>query len=122
MATNERYNGFANFETWAIALWLDNDEATYKHWQYRAAGARRLADKQTAVEMIANALKTSHDSDVDNLDLPPCWISDLLAHAFNRVDWLEVAEHIIGDDDDDKGEDAQTMIARNLALYRGRLN
>lgn len=24
------YNGYANYETWNVALWLDNDEGTYK--------------------------------------------------------------------------------------------
>ena len=27
--TSETYNGWANYETWNVALWLGNDEAMY---------------------------------------------------------------------------------------------
>ena len=26
---NKRYNGYTNYETWNVALWIDND-----HWHY----------------------------------------------------------------------------------------
>ncbi len=29
-ATDTRYNGWANYETWNAALWLQNDEAMYE--------------------------------------------------------------------------------------------
>jgi hypothetical protein len=33
MATNEGYNGWTNYETWCVSLWIDNEEPSYRHWQ-----------------------------------------------------------------------------------------
>ena len=30
---DNKYNGWANYETWNFKLWLDNDEASYKRIQ-----------------------------------------------------------------------------------------
>jgi len=27
---NQEYNGWANYETWNVALWMDNDEISYE--------------------------------------------------------------------------------------------
>ena len=29
MTTDTRYNGWSNYETWNVALWLDNEEPMY---------------------------------------------------------------------------------------------
>ena len=46
------YNGWANYETWAVKLWFDNEEATYRTWMERARSwkgreddARRFAEE-----------------------------------------------------------------------------
>ena len=28
----KRYNGWANYETWIVKLWLDNEETSYRFW------------------------------------------------------------------------------------------
>ena len=27
------YNGYTNYETWAVALWMDNDQGSYAHYR-----------------------------------------------------------------------------------------
>jgi hypothetical protein len=33
MMADTTYNGWTNYETWAIALWIDNDRASYDYWR-----------------------------------------------------------------------------------------
>lgn len=35
MATGQdnRYQGWTNYETWAVKLWMDNEEPSYLHWK-----------------------------------------------------------------------------------------
>lgn len=30
------YEGWSNYETWAVNLWLENDEGSYRYWCDRA--------------------------------------------------------------------------------------
>src|SRR4051812_39024626 len=32
----KRYNGWANYETWVVRLWLDNEEPAYRYWTEQA--------------------------------------------------------------------------------------
>src|SRR5258708_36329 len=29
---DHRYNGWTNYETWNVALWIDNEESSYRQW------------------------------------------------------------------------------------------
>ncbi len=36
---DNRYNGWTNYETWAVSLWIDNDQATQMYWTGQAVEA-----------------------------------------------------------------------------------
>ena len=45
------YNGWTNYETWAVALWIGNEPGSYEYWEhdqaedcYRAAVKAQLGD------------------------------------------------------------------------------
>ena len=100
-----RHMGWENYETWAVALWLSNDQSSYFYWREQAgihidnashvqqvksgiwtesqAACYRLADQ--LCEAIENA------SPIEE----PSLYSDLLAAAFGEVDWHEIAQSLI---------------------------
>jgi hypothetical protein len=36
MTTDNRYNGWANYETWNWKLWIDNDQGQHEYWNEQA--------------------------------------------------------------------------------------
>ena len=96
------YQGWTNYETWAVSLWLDNDEGLYheaRELAHRVRGKHKLYDLANALERLVE----------DNApDLGATLYGDLLNHAMARVNWREIAEHLLegaGGEDGDEPED-----------------
>ena len=51
---NQTYNGWENYETWNVALWIDNDEGLYNV-------ARRCVDYKQFVENISEFMTQTPD-------------------------------------------------------------
>jgi hypothetical protein len=101
--TDKTYNGWTNYETWAVALWLDNDEGSHDHWREQALEAWR-DDRKNAASNLADQLKAEHEENAP--DLPASIYSDLLNAAASEVNWYEIAEHYLDDlSDEDKAQD-----------------
>ncbi len=66
MSNDKEYNGWTNWETWNVALWVDNDYETYKRKQrfvmYKVWG-RRYED---LVEEFCNEEYPNGTPDMDN--------------------------------------------------------
>jgi len=82
----DEYNGWTNYETWCVNLWLTNEEGDYKHWRARA---RRLDKADLAAE-----LKEEVSAGCDEIELPGM-MRDLLNASLSEVDWYEVAAAFI---------------------------
>ena len=89
----EGYNGWSNYETWAVALWIDNEEPSYRYWREAAAWAKQRGSKQTAVIALANRLKDELSEQAP--DLGASMWADLLNAALGEVDWDEIAQNMI---------------------------
>lgn len=109
MAQNDkRYNGWTNYETWATALWLDNDEGTQTYWREVTCQCREEAPQESQVSngywtveqaarfTLADRLK-EEVADGSPLTAEPSLYADLLGAALDEVNWQEIADHWLVD-------------------------
>ena len=86
----ETYNGWKNYPTWAVNLWLSNDERLYDLTRQLVIDGYDESDPQSRV-WIADALKGWVREDLTP-DLSASFAADLLGFALDQVDWLEIAD------------------------------
>ncbi len=97
------YNGWANYETWCVNLWLSNNEPTYRYCRTLAEDCRSQAPTCRQVQervwqvpeaakfLLADRLKEFVE-DRNPLCNHATVYTDLLNAALSEVNWHEVAE------------------------------
>lgn len=100
---DQTYNGWTNYETWCIHLWLTNEEATYRFCRglarqaaMEAPGCRQVREQIWTVEeakkfLLADQLKEVV-SEMNPLASQASMFSDVLGANLSEVDWHDVAE------------------------------
>ena len=84
---SEKYNGYANYETFATYSWVANDYDIYQECINLSHNADALQ------EIIEDYCFTSHaDSGLSH---------DLIAYALDRVNWVEIQESLTGEYDNE---------------------
>ena len=97
------YNGWTNYETWSVNLWLENEEGIYRYWREaaRACWVAAKADEtfsraERARFALADQLKDAIE--VDNPLVEPADLyADLLGAALSEVHWGEIAQGFLTD-------------------------
>ena len=86
------YNGWKNYETWAVKLWMDNDEGSQRLFEDLA----RVHVKESGDKAGYGLTRAVKDNIVCSApDLGASMYADLLGSALDNVDWREIAESLI---------------------------
>lgn len=85
------YQGWKNYPTWAIQLWLFNDQATYNFW---VSQAKAYQGQEGGKWKLADAIKESleTDSPFEDSKRTADVYNDLLTWAISQADYGEIAE------------------------------
>jgi len=105
------YNGWTNYETRNVKLWLDNEVLSYRYWKENAQMAweeskeeaedRKSGDpiftrSEIARRNLADRLQ-SEVTDGNPLADAASMYSDLLGAALSDVNWSEIANSLLED-------------------------
>jgi hypothetical protein len=87
MTTDTKFNGWTNHETWAANLWLTNDQGLYDRAREIALAEENDYDAGKAIQSFIEEITT---------DLVPAssLAYDLLSSANERMNNIEIAEHL----------------------------
>lgn len=109
--TRTRYNGWATYETWLYARWLDNERGSSEYWTERAEclwadrDEDEPADEQSTHARIALAAELDAAAEENQPTVSGVW-QDWLTTARQAVDWFEVADHYLSEMDGYVGQKA----------------
>jgi|TARA_Y100000310_G_scaffold23921_1_gene22942 hypothetical protein len=95
--TAQKYNGWTNYATWNIKLWIDNEQGTQEWWAEQAmtalditpAGTKQLSE---ATMVLEDVLETHYNEELMEAPLNHGWMRDLMQHTLANVNWYEIAE------------------------------
>lgn len=82
------YNGWSNYETWNVKMWLDNESGSQDD-MYQLA--KRATDKGKLSQAIKDYVLEFQP------DLGSNMFADLLNAAISEIDWYEIAEAYLND-------------------------
>ena len=110
MSDDKKYNGWSNYETWNVALWLDNEQSSYQEMHgladevwLDAVPSASFTKEEQALLTLSDRIKVRIEENMP--DLGASCYADLLNAAIGEVDWREIAEHYL--DDVDKTEETE---------------
>ena len=96
--SDNKYNGWTNYETWNVKLWMDNDEGEYDYWNERAE------DNRESAYNLSQELKEYYQEGMPEVTGT---YADLLQAALDSVNWYEIAKSLISDLEPEEEEETE---------------
>jgi hypothetical protein len=109
---DKTYNGWTNYETWNVKLWMDNERSSYEHYREMAREALANPIENKYIESardrsaiaLADALKDEYEEASQELlerskATASVW-ADLLGAALSEVNWREIANSLLDAEDE----------------------
>ena len=94
------YNGWTNYETWCVNLWITNDQGSQDYWNESAESALEAVPpavftrEENAACRLADQLKQTFEDESPLADQPGLY-ADLLNAALSEVNWCEIAKSLL---------------------------
>jgi len=112
--SEQGYNGWSNYETWAMSLWIGNNQGSYNYSREIVEQVRiEIADERDDVQSWGDVVdEQAHEAQraADAIqawqeeeryawegERPACQFTDLLSAALQEVNWREIAENILSE-------------------------
>lgn len=93
MSQDRTYNGWTNYETWVVGLYLDWDGLRELFVEEKEEEDEE--EKELSVYKISQRLKEMHENDFFPEGLDNGLYCDLLRGALSEVNWFEIAKHVV---------------------------
>jgi len=91
-----KYNGWTNYETWNLNLWLDNDREWYRAVNDKAVGLVNDAlTKKQEIEILRSFIIDLVQDEEPKIDA--CFYSDILNASIREVNFWEISTNIINE-------------------------
>ena len=91
-----KYNGWTNYETWNLSLWIDNDREWYRAVNDKAVGLVNDAlTKKQEIEILRSFIIDLVQDEEPKIDA--CFYSDILNASIREVNFWEISRSIINE-------------------------
>lgn len=99
------FNGWSSRATWAVNLWITNDQDSYFRWRNRVNALLRESPTQNRIHsVLARLAEEIRDVTEDECAIKKGGLAaDLMNGALAEVDWHEIAQTFLDEADESGG-------------------